>query len=85
MRLDPLIKELDMMKIELNHLLDLCVIPAHCHGLQACQVPVDLSSFGEPCPMLGSYLSIEYHCKHGQICPFIFPLYESTKLWDMCS
>uniref|UniRef100_A0A671XN96 Polycystic kidney disease 1 like 2a n=1 Tax=Sparus aurata TaxID=8175 RepID=A0A671XN96_SPAAU len=40
-------------------------VTAHCHGLQACQAPVDLSSFGEPCPMLGSYLSIEYHCKHG--------------------
>uniref|UniRef100_A0A3B4T5N7 Polycystic kidney disease protein 1-like 2 n=1 Tax=Seriola dumerili TaxID=41447 RepID=A0A3B4T5N7_SERDU len=36
----------------------------HCHGLQACQAPVDLSSFGEPCPVLGSYLSVEYHCKH---------------------
>uniref|UniRef100_A0A665ST47 Polycystic kidney disease 1 like 2a n=1 Tax=Echeneis naucrates TaxID=173247 RepID=A0A665ST47_ECHNA len=40
-------------------------VTAHCHGLQACQAPVDLSSFGEPCPVLGSYLSIEYHCKHG--------------------
>ncbi|XP_036950669.1 polycystic kidney disease protein 1-like 2 isoform X1 [Acanthopagrus latus] len=40
-------------------------VTAHCHGLQACQAPVDVSSFGEPCPMLGSYLSIEYHCKHG--------------------
>ncbi|XP_042266661.1 polycystic kidney disease protein 1-like 2 [Thunnus maccoyii] len=37
----------------------------HCRGLQACQAPVDLSSFGEPCPVLGSYLSVEYHCKHG--------------------
>ncbi|XP_039983123.1 polycystic kidney disease protein 1-like 2 [Xiphias gladius] len=40
-------------------------VTAHCHGLQACQAPVELSSFGEPCPVLGSYLSIEYHCKHG--------------------
>ncbi|XP_033504613.2 polycystin-1-like protein 2 [Epinephelus lanceolatus] len=40
-------------------------VTAHCHGLQACQSPVDLSTFGEPCPVLGSYLSIEYHCKHG--------------------
>uniref|UniRef100_A0A3B4T4Z1 Polycystic kidney disease protein 1-like 2 n=1 Tax=Seriola dumerili TaxID=41447 RepID=A0A3B4T4Z1_SERDU len=40
-------------------------VTAHCHGLQACQAPVDLSSFGEPCPVLGSYLSVEYHCKHG--------------------
>ncbi|GAA6233697.1 polycystic kidney disease protein 1-like 2 isoform X1 [Lates japonicus] len=40
-------------------------VTAHCHGLQACQAPVDLSSFGEPCPALGSYLSVEYSCKNG--------------------
>ncbi|KAE8297039.1 Polycystic kidney disease protein 1-like 2 PC1-like 2 protein Polycystin-1L2 Precursor [Larimichthys crocea] len=40
-------------------------VTAHCHGLQACQAPADQSSFGEPCPVLGSYLSVEYHCKHG--------------------
>ncbi|KAM3625915.1 uncharacterized protein V6R79_019756 [Siganus canaliculatus] len=40
-------------------------VTAHCHGHQACQAPVDLTSFGEPCPLLGSYLSVEYHCKHG--------------------
>uniref|UniRef100_A0A8D3EA04 Polycystic kidney disease protein 1-like 2 n=1 Tax=Scophthalmus maximus TaxID=52904 RepID=A0A8D3EA04_SCOMX len=40
-------------------------VTAYCHGLQACQAPVDLSSFGEPCPVLGSYLSVEYHCKQG--------------------
>ncbi|XP_069030569.1 polycystin-1-like protein 2 [Embiotoca jacksoni] len=40
-------------------------VTAHCHGLQACQAATDLSFFGEPCPALGSYLSVEYHCKHG--------------------
>ncbi|XP_028258061.1 polycystic kidney disease protein 1-like 2 [Parambassis ranga] len=40
-------------------------VTAHCHGLQACQAPADLSSFGEPCPVLGSYLSVDYHCKDG--------------------
>uniref|UniRef100_A0A8C9XN42 Polycystic kidney disease 1 like 2a n=1 Tax=Sander lucioperca TaxID=283035 RepID=A0A8C9XN42_SANLU len=40
-------------------------VTAHCHGRQACQAPVDLSSFGEPCPVLGSYMSVEYSCKHG--------------------
>ncbi|XP_053283068.1 polycystic kidney disease protein 1-like 2 [Pleuronectes platessa] len=40
-------------------------VTANCHRLQACQAPVDLSSFGEPCPALGSYLSVEYHCKNG--------------------
>ncbi|XP_063044343.1 polycystin-1-like protein 2 [Engraulis encrasicolus] len=40
-------------------------IAGHCHGLQACQALADPSSFGEPCPGLGSYLSVEYHCKDG--------------------
>ncbi|XP_072321390.1 polycystin-1-like protein 2 [Eucyclogobius newberryi] len=40
-------------------------VTAHCYGLQACQAPVDVSTFGEPCPAFGSYLSVEYHCKHG--------------------
>ncbi|KAK5935294.1 hypothetical protein CgunFtcFv8_020669 [Champsocephalus gunnari] len=40
-------------------------VKANCQGLQACQAPVDLSSLGEPCPALGSYLSVEYTCKHG--------------------
>ncbi|XP_055010278.1 polycystic kidney disease protein 1-like 2 [Boleophthalmus pectinirostris] len=43
-------------------------VTALCHGLQACQAPVDVSTFGEPCPAFGSYLSVEYHCKHGQFC-----------------
>uniref|UniRef100_A0A3Q2YJ39 Polycystic kidney disease protein 1-like 2 n=1 Tax=Hippocampus comes TaxID=109280 RepID=A0A3Q2YJ39_HIPCM len=34
-----------------------------CHGLQACQAPADAKSYGEPCPLLGSYLSVEYRCK----------------------
>ncbi|KAL2088543.1 hypothetical protein ACEWY4_015442 [Coilia grayii] len=41
------------------------LIAGHCHGLQACQALADPSSFGEPCPGLGSYLSVEYHCKDG--------------------
>ncbi|XP_039867914.1 polycystic kidney disease protein 1-like 2 [Simochromis diagramma] len=40
-------------------------VTAHCHGLQACQAGVDLSTFGESCPALGSYLSAEYRCKNG--------------------
>ncbi|XP_026071624.1 polycystic kidney disease protein 1-like 2 [Carassius auratus] len=38
-------------------------VSEHCHGLQVCQAAADISSFGEPCPVLGSYLSVEYHCK----------------------
>nr|XP_057945528.1 polycystin-1-like protein 2 isoform X3 [Doryrhamphus excisus] len=40
-------------------------VTASCHGLQACQAPSDVKSYGEPCPLLGSYLSVEYHCKDG--------------------
>ncbi|XP_077374484.1 polycystin-1-like protein 2 [Festucalex cinctus] len=36
-----------------------------CHGLQACQAPADAKSYGEPCPWLGSYLSVDYRCKDG--------------------
>uniref|UniRef100_A0A8C1S7V7 Polycystic kidney disease 1 like 2a n=1 Tax=Cyprinus carpio TaxID=7962 RepID=A0A8C1S7V7_CYPCA len=39
-------------------------VSEHCHGLQVCQAAADISSFGEPCPVLGSYLSVEYHCKN---------------------
>ncbi|KAK5620417.1 hypothetical protein CRENBAI_024454 [Crenichthys baileyi] len=40
-------------------------VTAHCRGLQACQAPLDVSSLTEPCPVMGSYLSVEYHCKDG--------------------
>uniref|UniRef100_A0A8C5BSP8 Polycystic kidney disease 1 like 2b n=1 Tax=Gadus morhua TaxID=8049 RepID=A0A8C5BSP8_GADMO len=42
-------------------------VKGHCHGLQACQAIADVGTFGEPCPELGSYLSVEYHCKDGMI------------------
>ncbi|XP_072516546.1 polycystin-1-like protein 2 [Salminus brasiliensis] len=41
------------------------MVSEHCHGLQVCQATADVASFGEPCPGLGSYLSVEYHCKDG--------------------
>ncbi|XP_060740105.1 polycystin-1-like protein 2 [Tachysurus vachellii] len=40
-------------------------VSGHCHGLQVCQAVADVASFGEPCPGLGSYLSVDYHCKDG--------------------
>ncbi|KAM9302054.1 polycystin-1-like protein 2 [Gastrophryne carolinensis] len=36
-----------------------------CHGLQACQIAIEASLFGEPCPVSGSYLSIRYSCIEG--------------------
>uniref|UniRef100_A0A8C5H9L6 Polycystic kidney disease protein 1-like 2 n=1 Tax=Gouania willdenowi TaxID=441366 RepID=A0A8C5H9L6_GOUWI len=41
-----------------------------CHGLQACQAAVNLSSISEPCPVRGSYLSVDYRCKEGY--PVVF-------------
>ena len=39
--------------------------PAHCHGRQVCQITEVMHTFGEPCPQLGSYLSLDYHCREG--------------------
>ncbi|MCJ8737360.1 hypothetical protein PDJAM_G00023180 [Pangasius djambal] len=41
------------------------IVSGHCHGLQVCQAVAEVASFGEPCPGLGSYLSVDYHCKEG--------------------
>ncbi|KAM6955775.1 polycystin-1-like protein 2 [Lycodopsis pacificus] len=40
-------------------------LTAHCHGHQVCQIAEVVGSFGEPCPQLGSYLSVDHHCKDG--------------------
>ncbi|XP_034741970.1 polycystic kidney disease protein 1-like 2 [Etheostoma cragini] len=40
-------------------------LTAHCHGRQVCQIADIVDSFGDPCPQLGSYLSVDYHCKDG--------------------
>ncbi|XP_049449240.1 polycystic kidney disease protein 1-like 2 [Epinephelus fuscoguttatus] len=40
-------------------------LTAHCSGRQICQIAPVVDSFVEPCPHLGSYLSVDYHCKDG--------------------
>ncbi|XP_068592767.1 polycystin-1-like protein 2 [Cebidichthys violaceus] len=40
-------------------------LTAHCHGRQVCQIAEVVGSFAEPCPQLGSYLSVDHHCKDG--------------------
>ncbi|XP_066504124.1 polycystin-1-like protein 2 [Hoplias malabaricus] len=41
------------------------VVSELCNGRQVCEVAADVKSFGNPCPGLGNYLSIKYHCKYG--------------------
>ncbi|XP_076603671.1 polycystin-1-like protein 2 [Chaetodon auriga] len=38
-------------------------LTAHCRGRQVCHIAEVVDSFGEPCPQLGSYLSLDYHCE----------------------
>uniref|UniRef100_UPI0037E779AE polycystin-1-like protein 2 n=1 Tax=Semicossyphus pulcher TaxID=241346 RepID=UPI0037E779AE len=40
-------------------------LTAHCQGRQVCHITELVKSFGEPCPEIGSYLSVDYHCKEG--------------------
>ncbi|TKS67505.1 Polycystic kidney disease protein 1-like 2 PC1-like 2 protein [Collichthys lucidus] len=40
-------------------------LTAQCHGRSVCNITEVMESFGEPCPQLGSYLSLDYHCNDG--------------------
>ncbi|XP_078118997.1 polycystin-1-like protein 2 [Sander vitreus] len=40
-------------------------LTAYCHGRQVCQIAEVVDSVDDPCPQLGSYLSVDYHCKDG--------------------
>ncbi|KAI4875932.1 hypothetical protein NFI96_034520 [Prochilodus magdalenae] len=41
------------------------VVSEVCNGQRFCEVAAGVMSFGDPCPGLGSYLSIKYHCRNG--------------------
>ncbi|KAL4613536.1 polycystic kidney disease protein 1-like 2 [Arapaima gigas] len=41
------------------------LVSGHCHWQQVCQVTAGDVSSGDPCPGLGSYLSVEYRCTDG--------------------
>ncbi|KAE8299524.1 Polycystic kidney disease protein 1-like 2 PC1-like 2 protein Polycystin-1L2 Precursor [Larimichthys crocea] len=40
-------------------------VEAQCHGRSVCNITEVVESFSEPCPQLGSYLSLDYHCSNG--------------------
>ncbi len=44
------------------------VLQELCNGQRVCTAVADVSSFGDPCPALGSYLWVEYHCKDRESC-----------------
>uniref|UniRef100_A0A8C1Y1J9 Polycystic kidney disease 1 like 2b n=1 Tax=Cyprinus carpio TaxID=7962 RepID=A0A8C1Y1J9_CYPCA len=50
------------------------VVAELCNGQQFCTAVADVSSFGEPCPSLGSYLLVEYHCKDSESCFILIQL-----------
>ena len=45
------------------------VIRARCQGAQTCQVPVDSTIFGDPCPGTYKYIEVHYSCEHGKASP----------------
>ena len=42
------------------------VIRARCQGGSECQVPVDSTIFGDPCPGTFKYIEVHYSCDHGE-------------------
>uniref|UniRef100_A0A672GMT9 Polycystic kidney disease 1 like 2a n=1 Tax=Salarias fasciatus TaxID=181472 RepID=A0A672GMT9_SALFA len=42
-------------------------VAAHCDGRQLCAAAELMSSFGERCPDLRSYLSVDYHCQDSKL------------------
>ena len=53
--------------------LSVCLLE-QCDGLEVCRASVVQSLLGEPCPIHGSYLSVQYHCDDGQSAPICLPL-----------
>ena len=42
------------------------VIRARCQGADSCQVPVDSTIFGDPCPGTLKYVEVHYSCELGE-------------------
>lgn len=63
------------------------VIRARCQGGSECQVPVDSTIFGDPCPGTFKYIEVHYSCDHGEssyIC-CVWVRLRLRKFKDLCA
>jgi Galactose binding lectin domain len=62
------------------------VIRARCQGADSCQVPVDSTIFGDPCPGTLKYVEVHYSCDLGEIYlssyRFTVQVYQFFVIWS---